>query len=83
MEITGGLINTDVGFNANQKSVAAIGRIYFGTELFAGVTTKAAFGDGLDDRKQQLGYGFDRAADFLDNPTTPEAAAFLRGDLVI
>jgi tungstate transport system ATP-binding protein len=25
----------------------------------------------------------DRAADFLDNPTTPEAAAFLRGDLVI
>ena len=24
-----------------------------------------------------------RAADFLDNPTTPEAAAFLRGDLVI
>ena len=25
----------------------------------------------------------DRAADFLDNPTTPEAAAFVRGDLVI
>jgi tungstate transport system ATP-binding protein len=25
----------------------------------------------------------DRAANFLDNPTTPEAAAFLRGDLVI
>jgi len=25
----------------------------------------------------------DRAADFLDKPTTPEAAAFLRGDLVI
>jgi len=25
----------------------------------------------------------DRAADFLDHPTTPEAAAFLRGDLVI
>jgi tungstate transport system ATP-binding protein len=24
-----------------------------------------------------------RAADFLDHPTTPEAAAFLRGDLVI
>jgi tungstate transport system ATP-binding protein len=24
-----------------------------------------------------------QAADFLDNPTTPEAAAFLRGDLVI
>jgi len=24
-----------------------------------------------------------RASDFLETPTTPEAAAFLRGDLVI